>query len=61
MTRACPWCGHKPPEAKRGRPRKLDDAKVRSMNRQGWSLAEIAKVLKVSKGAVQASLKRSGK
>lgn len=52
----CPNCGYEPP---RGRPQKLDDAKIKKMRRAGKSLAEIADKFKVTRGAIQASLKRS--
>lgn len=51
----CPNCGYKPPI---GRPKKLDDKKILSMKRQGKSLAEIADKFKVTRGAIQAALKR---
>ena len=54
----CPNCGYEPP---RGRPKKLDDKKVRRMKKAGDSLAEIAGLFGVSRGAVQASLKRSNR
>lgn len=52
----CPNCGYEPP---RGRPKKLNDAKVRAEYRKTKSLAETAKKFGVTRGAVQAALKRS--
>jgi IS30 family transposase len=52
----CPNCGWEPPK---GRPKKLDDAKIRKLHKQGKSLAELAKKFGVTRGAIQASLKRS--
>jgi DNA invertase Pin-like site-specific DNA recombinase len=54
----CPNCGYEPPK---GRPKKLDDAKVLKMRAKGKSLAEIAKKFGVTRGAVQAALKRGEK
>lgn len=56
MSPKCPNCGYEPPK---GRPKKLDDAKVRKLRKQGKSLAEIAAKLGVTRGAVQAALKRA--
>jgi transposase len=55
MSPKCPNCGWEPTK---GRPRKLDDAKVRKLREQGKSLAEIAKKFGVTRGAVQAALNR---
>ena len=52
----CPNCGYEPTK---GRPKKIDDAKVRKMRKAGKSLAEIAKKFDVTRGAVQASLNRT--
>jgi transposase len=52
----CPNCGHEPTK---GRPKKIDDAKVRKMRKAGKSLAEISKKFDVTRGAVQASLNRT--
>jgi len=52
----CPNCGYEP---LRGRPKKMDDKKVRKMRKAGNSLAEIADKFGVTRGAVQASLARS--
>ncbi len=52
----CPKCGHQPTL---GRPRLLDDYKVRTLHSCGLSLGEIAKKLRVSKAAVQQSLRRT--
>ena len=55
MTPKCPQCGYEPPK---GRPKKLDDAKVAKEKAKGKSLAEIAEKFGVTRGAVQAALKR---
>lgn len=55
ITMKCPQCGYKPPK---GRPKKIDDQKVKSLKKQGKSLSEIAARLGVTKGAIQASIKR---
>lgn len=52
----CPSCGYMPP---RGRPKKLNDAKVKALHVKGQSLREIAAKLGVTHGAVRASLLRS--
>ena len=52
----CPKCGYAPIK---GRPKKLDDAKVTKLKDKGMSLQEIADKLDVSKGAIQFALKRS--
>lgn len=52
----CPNCGYEPP---RGRPKKLDDAKVLALHKKGLSLREIADKLGVTHGAIQAALKRA--
>lgn len=51
----CPKCGYEPPM---GRPKKLDDKKVKQMKKDGKSLSEIAAKFGVTRGAVQAALKR---
>ena len=51
----CPNCGYEPTK---GRPKKLNDAKIKKMSRAGRSLAEIAEKFKVTRGAIQAALKR---
>jgi transposase len=51
----CPNCGYTPPK---GRPKKLDDKKVKKMRERGASLAEIAEHFGVTRGAIQAALKR---
>jgi IS30 family transposase len=58
MSPKCPQCGYEPPK---GRPQKLDDAKVRKLRKAGKSLAEIAAKFNVTRGAIQASLKRAPK
>lgn len=55
MSPKCPQCGYEPPK---GRPKALDDKRVAKLKRKGWSLAEIAKEFGVTRGAVQAALKR---
>lgn len=53
----CPKCGYHPPM---GRPKKLDDARVRKeASKQGSSLSTLAYKFGVTRGAIQASLKRS--
>lgn len=54
----CPQCGY---ERKAGRPKKLNDASVLCQYVLGQSLAKIAKQRGVTRGAIQASLKRSAK
>lgn len=51
----CPNCGYEPP---RGRPQKLDDKKIKRLKASGKSLSEIAEKFGVTRGAIQASLKR---
>ena len=46
-------------KAPMGRPKKLDDKLVRRQREKGKSLAEIAKLFGVTRGAIQQSLKRS--
>lgn len=55
MSPKCPQCGYEPPK---GRPKKLNDKKVKAEKAKGKSLAEIAKKFGVTRGAVQAALKR---
>lgn len=52
----CPHCGYEPPK---GRPKKLDDKKVKKMKRAGKSLSEIANRFDVTRGAIQAALRRA--
>ena len=52
----CPHCGYEPT---RGRPKRLDDRMIGKLRKKGQSLSEIAKKLGVTRGAVQASLKRA--
>ena len=54
----CLKCGYEPPK---GRPKKLNDKKIKKLTAEGWSLRAIATSLGVTHGAVQASLKRSKK
>lgn len=57
MSPQCPQCGYEPP---RGRPKKLDDKKIKKLyHKDGWSLSAIASSMGVTRGAIQASLKRS--
>lgn len=56
MSPKCPQCGYEPPK---GRPKSMDDKKVKKLKAKGWSLAEIAEKFGVTRGAVQAALKRS--
>lgn len=53
----CPTC-HRELPGPRGRPKKLDDAKVAKLHKQGLSLREIGAKLKVTHGAIRASLER---
>jgi transposase len=55
MSPKCPQCGYEPPN---GRPKKLDDKKVKQLKKAGFSLSQIAKKFGVTRGAVQAALKR---
>jgi transposase len=52
----CPQCGYEPPK---GRPKKLDDAKVKKLRKEGLSLRAIAAKLGCTEGAVRVSLKRA--
>lgn len=51
----CPQCGYQPPK---GRPKQLDDAKVKKLRDKGLSLADLAAKFGVTRGAIQAALKR---
>lgn len=58
----CAKCGHEynPPKNKPlGRPKKLDDKMVKIMRKRRWPLSRIANHFGVSRGAVQASIKRN--
>ena len=55
MSPKCPNCGYEPPK---GRPKKLDDKKVKAERKKGKSLANLAKQFSVTRGAIQAALKR---
>ncbi len=58
----CAKCGYSPPKGKLGRPKRLDDWRVRKWHDFcGWSMSEIAEKYGVSKSAIAASLKRSAK
>ncbi len=52
----CPNCGHTPTL---GRPKRLDDKKVFKLAAAGLSLSDLAAKFKVTRGAIQASLKRA--
>lgn len=52
----CPKCGYHPPI---GRPKKLNDKEVVRLHKKGWSLSKIAEKFSVTRGAIQASLKRT--
>lgn len=55
----CPRCGYQP---RRGPPQKLNDALVLwCRENTTYSLQEIALMFDVTKGAIQASLKRTAK
>lgn len=54
----CPQCGYAP---KKGRPKKIDDAKVRAMRKRGATLSEIAHHFNVTRMSVHHSLKRKNK
>lgn len=54
----CPNCGYEPP---RGRPKTVNDKRILKLRRAGKSLSEIAKVFGVTRGAIQAALKRGTK
>lgn len=57
MSPKCPKCGYIPP---RGRPKKLDDKAIKKLYfKEGWSLSAISSQYGVTRGAIQASLKRS--
>lgn len=54
----CPQCGYEPP---RGRPKKLDDTRVKALAKKGLNNLEIAEKLGVTEGAIRAALKRQSK
>lgn len=54
----CPKCGYDSTGVI-GRPKELDDKKVRKLRAKGRTLREIADKLGVSLGAIQKSLKRN--
>lgn len=58
MSPKCPNCGYEPPK---GRPKKLDDKRIRAVRNEGASLSEIARAFEVTRGAIQASLKRTAR
>lgn len=51
----CPNCGYSP---KLGRPKILNDDMVKLFSNKGFSLQKIAGIFGVTRGAIQASLKR---
>ncbi len=51
----CPKCGYEPPK---GRPKKLNDKEIKALSAEGWSLTALATTFGVTRGAIQASLKR---
>ena len=54
MSPKCPQCGYEPPK---GRPKKLDDAKVKKLAKKLGNRGA-ARELGVTEGAVRAALKR---
>lgn len=58
MSPKCPKCGYERP---RGRPKKLDDKKVKAEKKKGKSLTALAAMFGVTRGGIQASLKRKEK
>jgi transposase len=42
----------------KGRPKKLNDKKIKALSKEGWSLKAIATSFGVTRGAIQAALKR---
>lgn len=68
MSSPCPKCGHVNNQCvqcghvrRRGAIQKLNDKKVRSLRNKGLSLAELAEKFEVTRGGIQASLRRSSK
>lgn len=53
----CPKCGYSS-AGRIGRPKHIDDKRVAKLRAKGKTLAEIAKKLGVTRGAIQASLRR---
>jgi IS30 family transposase len=53
----CPKCGHAFP----GRPKLLDDIKVRELKKSGLNNRQIADKFGVTRGAIQYSIKRGKK
>jgi predicted DNA-binding protein YlxM (UPF0122 family) len=51
----CPKCSYQPTK---GRPKRLDDKKIKALAKTGWSLQALATTFNVTRGAIQASLKR---
>jgi predicted DNA-binding protein YlxM (UPF0122 family) len=51
----CPKCGFSP---KLGRPKKLPDKKIKALAKTGWSLQALATTYNVTRGAIQAAIKR---
>lgn len=58
MSPRCPQCGYEPAK---GRPKKLNDAAIKKLKAKGKSLADIAEKYGVTRGAIQAALKRTKK
>jgi len=52
----CPKCGYAP---KLGRPKKLNDKKIYKLALTGWSLQALATQFEVTRGAIQAAIKRA--
>lgn len=56
MSPKCPNCGWSPPK---GRPREIDEKKVRRLRKKGLGIREIARELGVSHGAIRKVLARA--
>lgn len=54
----CQKCGYSPPM---GRPKKLNDKKIYKLALTGWSLTALATQFEVTRGAIQAAIKRAKK
>jgi predicted DNA-binding protein YlxM (UPF0122 family) len=52
----CPKCGYSPTL---GRPKKLNDKKIKALAKEGWSLQALATTFHVTRGAIQAAIKRA--
>lgn len=53
-----PYNPGKKPSPKKGRPKTLDDKRIKELKKDGFSLSQIAEKFGVSRGAIQAALKR---